>query len=72
MDGSRVLTFDKLKAEFFYPESTDNISTKALATKMAVQMDGCLLTELWYPKKEKSDYLSSDEGKFGWVYTTQE
>ena len=36
MDGSRVLTFDKLKAEFFYPESTDNISTKALATKMAV------------------------------------
>ena len=50
MDGSRVLPFDKLKAELLYPERTENIATKALATKMAVEMDSCILNELWDPK----------------------
>ena len=72
MDGSRVLPFDKLKAELFYPEMTENIATKALATNMAVYMDSCLLTELMYPKKATSDYLSSGEGKLSWGYTTEE
>ena len=72
MDGSRVLPFDKLKAELFYPERTENIATEALATNMAVDMAGCLLTELWDPNKATSDYLSSGEGKFKWGYTTQE
>ena len=39
MDGSRVLPFDKLKAECFYPKITENIATKDLATKMDVEMD---------------------------------
>ena len=72
MDGSRVLLFDKLKAELFYPERTENIATKALATKMAVEMASCLLTELRDPNKATSYYLSSGKGKFSWRYTTQE
>ena len=71
MDGSIVLPFDKLKAEFFYPERTDNIATKALADKIAIEMDCCILTELRDPKKATSDYLSSGEGKFSWGYTHQ-
>ena len=72
MDLYRVLPFDKLKAELFYPERTENIATNALANKMDVEMASCLLTELWYPKKALSDYLSSCKDKFSWVYTTQE
>ena len=72
MEVSRVLPFDKLKAELFYPERTDNISTKALATNMAVEMDSCILNELRGPKKAASDYLSSGKCKFSWGYTTQE
>ena len=72
MEGSRLLPFDKLKTELFYPERTDNITNTALATNMAVEMASCLMTELRDPKKEKSDYLSSGEGKLSWGYTTQE
>ena len=64
MDGSIVLLFNKLTAELFYPEKTENIVTKALATKMAVDMTSSLLTELWDPRKATSDYLSSGDGKF--------
>ena len=64
--GSIVLPFDKLKAGFFYPERTENIATKAFATKMAVEMASCLLTEIRDPQKATSDYLSSGEGKFSW------
>ena len=72
MDGYRVLPFDKLKAEFFYPEMTENISTKALSTNIDVDMDSCILNELRYPKKATYDYLYRGEGKFSWVYTNQE
>ena len=72
MGVSRVLPFGKLKAELFYPERTENIATNALANKMNVEMASCLLTELWYPKKALSDYLSRCKDKFSWVYTTQE
>ena len=51
MDISRVLPFNKLKAELFYPERTDNIATDDLDTKMDVEMASCLLTELRDPKK---------------------
>ena len=61
-----------LKVELFYLERTENIDTKALATKMAVDMASCLLIELLDRKKATSDYLSSGEGKFSWGYTTQE
>ena len=51
----------------------DNIDTKYLANKMAVEMVIFLLTELRDPKKAKtSDYLSSVEGKFSCGCTTQE
>ena len=72
MDISRVLPFDKLKAELFYPERTENIATKALATNMDVDMASFLLTELRDPKKATSDYISSGEVKLSWGYTTQE
>ena len=55
MDGSRVLPFDKLKVELFYPESTENIAINALDTKIDVEMASCLLTELQDPKKATSD-----------------
>ena len=71
MDGSRVLPLDKLKAEFFYTERTENIATKALDTNMDLEMASCLLTELRDKNKASSDYLSSGEGKFSWGYTTQ-
>ena len=35
-------------------------------------MASCLLTELQYPKKATYDYLYRGEGKFSWVYITQE
>ena len=66
MDGYRVFPLDKLKAELFYPERTDNIATKVLATKIVVDMDSCLLTELWDSKKATFDYLSSGEDKSSW------
>ena len=72
MDGSIVLSSDKLKVELFYPERTENIITKALATKMDVEMDSYLLTELRDPNKATYDYQSSGEGKFSWGYTTLE
>ena len=72
IDGSRVSPFDKLKAELLYPERTDNIATKALDTKIDVEMVSCILTEIQNAKKATSDYISSGEGKFSWGYTTQE
>ena len=55
MYGYRVLPFDKLKVEWFYPERTENIATKALANNMAVEMASCLLNKLRDPKKAKFD-----------------
>ena len=71
MDVSILLPYDKLKAEFFHHERTENITTKSLDSKVDVEMAIFLFTELRDPKKATSDYLSSGEVKFSWGYTTK-
>ena len=66
MDGSRVLPFDKFKAELLYPERTENISTKDLATKMDVETAGCLLTELRDPRRQHlTTYIAGKSNSVG-------
>ena len=72
IDGSKVLPFDQLKAELFYPQRIENKATDNLVEKMSVEVAQCMLTELRDPKKATSDYLTSADGKFSWGYTTQE
>ena len=38
MDGSKVLPFDKLKAELFYPSRVENHYTSPHVIKMAVEL----------------------------------
>ena len=72
MDGSKVLQFDILKAELFYPKRKENIVTDDLATNMARDMANCMLQELRDPTKTTSDYLTSEYSKFNWEYTIEE
>jgi hypothetical protein len=72
MDGHKVLPFDTLNAELFYPQREENKDTTKLVHDMAVEVAKCLLQEFRDPKKATSDYLSSDGGKFSWGQTTQE
>ena len=51
MDGSKVLPYDKLNAELFYPAREENVETIPLAKKMVVELAKCLLKELRYPKR---------------------
>ena len=72
VDGSKVLPYDQLNAELFYPEREENKATTTLVEKMAVELAVCMLQELRDPKKATSDYLSSEEGKFSWGETTED
>ena len=72
IDGSKVLPFDILNAELFYPEREENKQTDDLVKKMAVEVANCLLTELRDPKKATSDYFSSKKGEFSWGQTFNE
>jgi hypothetical protein len=72
LDGSKVLPFDKLNAELFYPDRKENKATNELLKSMAVEVAECMLQELRDPAKATSDYLSSAEGKFSWGETTDE
>ena len=65
IDGkSRVLPFDKLNCELFYPTRKENKQTKSLVQKMAKEVGECLLKELRDPEKATSDYLTSNGGVF--------
>ena len=63
MDGSKVLPFDTLKSEFFYPSRVENQDTSPRVIKMVAQLAHCLLAKLFDPKKAASNYLSSAERK---------
>lgn len=64
LDGSKVLSFDLLNAELFYPERDENKATTALVEAMAREVAECMLTELRDTSKATSDYVSSIGGKF--------
>ena len=64
MDGHKVLPFDTLNVELFYPQREENKDTTKLVHDMAVEVAKCLLQEFYNPKKATSDYLSSNGGKF--------
>ena len=72
LDGSKVLPYDVLNAELFYPTREENIATTEFVTQLAVEVADCMLQELRDPKKATSDYLSSGGGKFSWGETTDE
>ena len=72
LDGSKVLPFDQLNAELFYPDRDENKDTTDTATGMAVELAKCMLEELRDPHKATSDYLSSVDGAFSWGQTTDE
>lgn len=72
IDGSKVLPYDQLNAEMFYPVRPENQQTSDLVKKMAIEVADCILKELCDPKKALSDYLSCKEGKFSWGETSDE
>ena len=72
VDGSRVLPYDQLNAEMFYPVRPENQQTTHLLKEMACEVRDCILKEMCDPKKALSDYLSYKDGKFSWGETTDE
>ena len=72
IDGSKVLPFDTLNAELFYPDRKENKATTSTVTKMAVELASCLREEFRDTKKATSDYLSCIDGEFSWGQTTDE
>ena len=52
MYESKLLPFDKLKAELFYPSRVENQDTSPHVINMAVELANCLLAKLHDPKKE--------------------
>lgn len=72
MDGSKVIPFDILKAELFYPKREENQQTTTLLMKMSTEAATSILQELRDPKKATSDYLTSAGGRFSLGETTDE
>ena len=72
LDGSKVLPFDQLNAELFYPDRKENKETTGMVELMAIEVAKCMLQELRDPDKATSDYLSSTGGEFSWGKTTDE
>lgn len=56
IDGSKVLPFDQLNAELFYPQRQENIETTATVNLMAIEVAETILKELQNPRKDTSDY----------------
>ena len=73
---SKVLPFDLLKAELFYPNRDENKVTDNLCTTMAVVMGKAILVELRDTTKATHEHLSSGKGEKGgrwsWGNTTDE
>ena len=63
MDGSKVLSFNKLKAELLYPSRVENQDNSPHVINIAVDFANILLAELRDPKKATSNYLRSAERK---------
>ena len=69
---TKVVSFDKINCELFYPDCKENQDTTCLVNKMAVEVAQCLLKELRDPKKATSDYLTSEDNEFSWGNTTED
>lgn len=70
VDGSKVLPFDRLKAELYYPKREENVATTETVHEMAVEVAKCLIKEMLDPKKATHEYLTAAEGKCSWGYTS--
>lgn len=66
----KMLPFDQLRAELFYPQSKTNQDTTEMVEALAVEVAKAILTELRDPNKATSNYLTSASGKFSWGYTS--
>ncbi len=73
VDGSKVLPYDQMNAEMFYPSRQENKDTTAIVEDMAAnEVAPAVLGELCDPKKALSDYATAVGGKFSWGQTTNE
>ncbi len=63
-DDLKVVGFDLLIQELFYPERKENKDTKDLVIEMAVVAADSWMTEFTDPLKATSDYLTKAEGKY--------
>jgi hypothetical protein len=66
IDGSKVLPYDQLNAELFYPQCKENAETTDTVILMASEVAEVMVKELRDPKIATSNYLMSVEGKFSW------
>ena len=66
----KILQFDKINTELFYPKCKENKATTMLVYTTTGEVTMCLLKELCYPKKGTLDYLTSEDGDFSWGNTT--
>ena len=66
MDGSKVLPFDKLKAEFFYLSRVENQDTYPHVIKVVVELANCLLAKLLIPRRRhQTTSVVQKENSFG-------
>ena len=73
IDGSKVLPYDQINAEMFYPTRQENKDTAAMVEDVAMNaLAPAIINECHYPKKALSDYIMSIDGKFNWGQTTDE
>ena len=73
IDGSKVLPYDQINAEMFYPTRQENKDTAAMVEDMAMNaLAPAIIKECRDPKKALSDYVTSIDGKFSWGQTTDE
>ena len=72
IDGSKVLPYDQLNTELFYPVKEVNKATTKTVEIMAVEIAECMLDELRDPKKATSNYLMYADDKFSWGNTSDE
>ena len=65
IDGSKVLPFDRINAEMFYPEQQENKDSTSLEVDMAMTaVAPAILGECCNPKKALSDYVTTMNGQF--------
>ena len=71
-NNSKVLPYDLLRAELFFPAREENQATNIVCSSMAVELAQTILVEVRDSKKTTSDYLSSEQEKFSCWETNHE
>ena len=61
---NKVIPFDLLRAELFYPTRMENRQTHQFCCRLAEEIASTILAELRDPRKATSQYLSSCMGKY--------